>query len=160
MARAMPAIRPEPRHLFLDVPLGLLIGLATLWSVLISGWMGHGRPPWADRGGPYGPYPPPDPDFGGTDRVDLTWPILLGILVFTAGLILRRQRPWIGYALVVVGVAVGLAAGIPGGPDDPDRDLAAVGDEYLADRSGGRGRGGGGGGGAARVVHASASRAD
>lgn len=116
MARAMPAIRPEPRHLFLDVPLGLLIGLATLWSVLISGWMGHGRPPWADREGPYGPYPPPNPDFGGTDRVDLTWPILLGILVFTAGLILRRQRPWIGYALVVVGVAVGLAAGIPGGP--------------------------------------------
>ncbi len=121
MARSTPAIRPEPRQLLLDVPLGLAVGLLTWWSVVFGRWMGQGGgPPWTrDEGhpeppdGPYGPYGPymqgPDGQF------EMTVPIVIGILLLTGGLALRRFRPWTGFGLVVLGVAVALAAGAPGG---------------------------------------------
>ena len=120
MARWTPAIRPEPRQLLLDVPLGLVVGLLTWWSVFIGHWVREpGGPPWM-RGneGPYGPPAPADPSGPGGDlaRTEVTWLLVVGILMLALGLALRRFRPWPGYGLVVVGVAAALVAGAPGGP--------------------------------------------
>ncbi|WP_152364299.1 sensor histidine kinase [Microlunatus speluncae] len=120
MARSTPAIRPEPRQLLLDVPLGLALGMLTWWSVVFGRWMGQGGPPWTrdeghpePPGGPYGPYGPYGPGYDGS--FEMTVPLAVGILLLTVGLALRRFKPWLGYGLVVVGVGVALAAGVPAG---------------------------------------------
>ncbi|HLT59982.1 MAG TPA: sensor histidine kinase [Microlunatus sp.] len=106
-----------PRHLVLDLPLGIVVGLLTWMSVMVARFAGPGKPPWA-RGD--GEWEGPPPWTGqGSDFPAEGQPIgliVLGILLLVTGLALRRIRPRAGYAAVVVGVAVGLLAGVPVGP--------------------------------------------
>lgn len=100
----------NPRQLLLDIPLGILVGLITWMSVAVAHfaswsdgprmWEDGRRPPWSDG------------------AADDQWivPIIVGVLLLTVGVALRRVRPWIGYGLIVVGVAVALAAAAPKGP--------------------------------------------
>src|ERR1044072_9408964 len=94
MARWRPGLRPEPRQPLLDVPLGLAVGLLTWWSVFIGHWVREpGGPPWM-RGdeSPYGPPAPADPSGPGGDlaRTEVTWLLVVGILMLALGLALRR----------------------------------------------------------------------
>lgn len=105
------------RSLLLDVPLGIVVGLAAFGAARVAGMMIHAGveqmgPPWMQPG-------------VGRERPVLpfhvvgepyTWSALCWVLVVATGIAFRRVRPFTGYALTVVGATGYLAVGLPFGP--------------------------------------------
>ncbi len=108
-----------PRVLLLDVPVALVIGVASWFSAQASRWF-DARPAGGfeggfDEGGPWRGGPPSWPrsfeEFPG-----VWWLPLPFVLIMVGGLVLRRLYPRIGFGLVVLGVGGFLAIGGPYGP--------------------------------------------
>jgi signal transduction histidine kinase len=113
------------RPLALDVPLGVLVGMVSVFAARFAAYAaqdprytGFDGPPWGHaRGHGFGQGPGfARPDLTQSLGEPYTWAAVLWAAILGLGIAFRRVRPRTGYAVSVVGVTGYLAVGLPFGP--------------------------------------------